>query len=610
MNFPQTASAILICLIASTAGAVDVSYTIAPDNQNHEISPLIYGTNHNMYMSGREGLGFFRLGGNRLTAYNWENNWSSAGFDWLHSSDGFMIPNGANGSIPAITYTSFIDNDVLAGSKALVTLQMAGYVSADGNGAVSEAEAAPSSRWVPVYPRKNTPFSLTPDLNDNAVYMDELVNLLVNRYGRAADGGVFAYSLDNEPGLWSHTHPRINPNKVGARELVDRSVATASAAKSVDPTAKIFGPALFGFSAYHSLAEAPDWDSYSNSYRWFIDYYLDQMHIASNSNGNRLVDVLDLHWYSEAVGSQRVTNSDANSRSDQIARLQSTRSLWDPEYVENSWIGQWFSSFLPLIPNVKESINTYYPGTELAFTEYSYGGGNHISGGVAQADLLGIYGKYDVYAANAWLLDSASYIGAGYRLFRNYDGANSMFGNISVDANMSDKENSAIYASVDANTDNLHLVILNKNLDEAINGVFNITSSSNYTSGNAYAMTQNSLEIQNMGSFTVSGNSFSYSLPSVSAYHLVLSKGTLNSSSSISSTPNSSSSNSSTSILFSSSSLSSSAPISSFSSSSTSENSSIGTTNGKGGGSVGLTLLFVLLLFCCGTARFDKTPLV
>jgi len=37
-------------------------------------------------------------------------------------------------------------------------------------------------------------------------------------------------------------------------------------------------------------------------------------------------------------------------------------------------------------------------------TEYYYGGGDHISGGLAQADVLGILGREGVFAAALWHL--------------------------------------------------------------------------------------------------------------------------------------------------------------------------------------------------------------
>ena len=98
-----------------------------------------------------------------------------------------------------------------------------------------------------------------------------------------------ATALDNEPALWPCTHPRIHPNQTGCQELIDRSVALSSAVKNIDPFAEIFGPVLYGFSAYESLQDAPDWNSVKGRCGWFIDYYLDQMRQASNHTGKKAV---------------------------------------------------------------------------------------------------------------------------------------------------------------------------------------------------------------------------------------------------------------------------------------------------------------------------------
>jgi len=79
---------------------------------------------------------------------------------------------------------------------------------------------------------KGAPFSLTPDTEDDYVYMDEFVNYLVNKYGNASTPtGIKGYSIDNEPALWSHTHPRIHPDNVTAKELIEKSVALSKAVK-------------------------------------------------------------------------------------------------------------------------------------------------------------------------------------------------------------------------------------------------------------------------------------------------------------------------------------------------------------------------------------------
>ncbi|SMF52512.1 Glycoside hydrolase family 44 [Alteromonadaceae bacterium Bs31] len=513
---------LFLSLTPTSVAAVNVSFSIYPDNQQLKISPLIYGTNQ--ALTTEENIGLHRIGGNRLTAYNWENNWSNAGEDWHHSSDGYLIPDSANTNAPAASLTSVIDKQA-AEAKSIVSLQMAGYVSADGKGPVSKTETAPSHRWIEVQAKKGAKFALKPNTSDKTVYMDELVNFMVHRYGKAANGGVFAYSLDNEPGLWSYTHPRIHPAKVGAAKLVARSAELAAAVKAVDPGAKTFGPALYGFGAYSNLQGAPDWASVAGPHKQFVGYYLAEMHKASQAAGKRLLDVLDLHYYSEAIGEVRITKTEATTEKDRAARLQAPRTLWDPDYTENSWIGKCCSKELPIIPKVLESIKLNYPGTELAFTEYNFGGEEHISGGLAHADALGIFGKYGIYAANIWVLSTKpGFHASAFRLFRNYDGAMSTFGDTTVAASMNDKENSSIYAAVNSSTENLHIIVLNKNMLQSLNGTFAITSAADYASGEAWALTGKSTDIQNAGKFFLSDNRFNYSLPALSAYHLVLSK--------------------------------------------------------------------------------------
>ena len=115
------------------------------------------------------------------------------------------------------------------------------------------------------------------------------------------------------------------------------------------------------------------------------------------------MDVLDLHWYPEARGGGvRITEAN-NAAAVAAARVQAPRSLWDPAYGENSWISiDARVGAIRLLPRMREKIAAHYPGTRLAITEYNYGGGDHVSGGVAQADVLGIFGREDVFAATLW----------------------------------------------------------------------------------------------------------------------------------------------------------------------------------------------------------------
>ena len=513
-------------------GTFAVTLNINPGSERAAISPYIYGSNQ--LVSGTEGWTVRRQGGNRSTGYNWENNASSAGSDWNHSSDNFIpsyegVPSSES-EVPGIGVTYFHDKAQAANVPyTLLTLQMAGYVAKDKNGTVTEAETAPSSRWVPVVAAKGLAFSLTPDLTDNTVYMDEFVNFLVNKYGNASTStGVKGYSLDNEPALWQNTHPRIHPAQPTCAELMSKSIALSTAVKNVDPYAEIFGPAAYGFAEFSSFQGAPDWTSLQGSYSWFLDYYLDQMRQASNAANKRLLDVLDVHWYPEAYGGgSRITfGADTSNVNCNKARLQAPRTLWDPAYLEKSWIAQWFPTYLPLIPKLKSSIDTYYPGTKLSFTEFNYGGDTHITGGAAMADALGIFGKYGVYLATYWQGDGdANYVTSAYRLYRNYDGAGSTYGNTKVKAETTDIENSSVYGSITGSDDTtLHLIVINKNYDNAGTFTFNIAGSRNYTSARVWAFDSTSSSItERTAVSSITNNTFSYSIPKLTVCHFVLS---------------------------------------------------------------------------------------
>ena len=122
---------------------------------------------------------------------------------------------------------------------------------------------------------------------------------------------------------------------------------------------------------------------------------------AEEQNHRRLVHVLDVHWYPEARGATRITDKDVSPKTVE-ARLQAPRSLWDPTYTEKSWIAATWGKPIRLIPWLQERIDANYPGTKLAMTEYNYGVGDHISGGLAQADVLGVFGREGVYLATYW----------------------------------------------------------------------------------------------------------------------------------------------------------------------------------------------------------------
>ncbi|MEN3012298.1 MAG: glycoside hydrolase family 44 protein [Dictyoglomus thermophilum] len=524
--------------IITPTGQFTVNIIVNPDQDRRPISPYIYGANQDV-----NGVKHTvrRIGGNRLTGYNWETNMSNAGSDWYHSSDYYLpwvmgIPENQY-NVPAIVLTKFHDQSLSMGAISLITLQMAGYVAKDNNGTVSESETAPSPRWAEVKFRKNATFSLNPDISDNYVYMDELLNYLINKYGKAnTNTGIKGYILDNEPDLWSSTHPRIHPNRVTCNELISKSIDLAKVIKEMDPDAMVLGYESYGFMGYYSLQDAPDWNQVKGNHRWFISYYLERMKQASESYGKRLLDVLSIHWYPEARSSSGVRicfdGESATDKDTSIARMQAPRTLWDLTYKtsqkgqitagENSWINQWFPEYLPIIPTIVKDIETYYPGTKLAITEYDYGGKDHISGGIAQTDVLGIFGKYGVFLATRWG-DSGSYITSAYNIYLNYDGKGSKYGDICVKAETSDIENMPVYASIHSdNEGKLHIMIINRNWDKEGIAKINIGGNRTYTSCTIYGFDYQSPEIRKMGEVNnIQNNYFELKVPPQTVYHIV-----------------------------------------------------------------------------------------
>lgn len=523
-KIPAGITAVLAVLsLSSTAAAENGNnITVYPDRAVRSISPYLYGVNSGVDMS-KVTAGAFRLGGNRLSAYNWENNMSNAGSDYQNMSDLYLITNAAEEfrNVPAgaalDAAKTASDNGV---PYSLLTLQMMGYVTSSKRGSVPEEGAAPSDYWVKLENKKNAGFDLKPDKKDGVVYTDEYLNYLINNIGNSQNGGFKGYSLDNEPALWQYTHSRVKPNPVTVTELIESSVDLASAVKDMDENAEIFGPALFGYSAFANLSGTPDWEQMKadNGYRWFIDGYLDEMKKAGDGQNRRLLDVLDLHFYTEAKG---VCGERSCSHYDDDgcvqARLDSVRSLYDPDYREDSWITDTGAEFFPLLPNLEQSVEKYYPDTKIAFTEYNFGGGDHISGALAEADMLGIFAEYGVYLSTIWSFDNNDFQLAAINMYTNYDGQGSGFGDTLVESETFDRTKTAVYSAVDSGDGKLRVIAVNKSLHEVTPVNISLSGEKKYSSAKVYGLYGETAEIRALdGVENISENSFSYELPPLS----------------------------------------------------------------------------------------------
>ena len=432
---------------AEPESGVDVELRVDLNGERRAISPLIYGINGHELAEGRPGVfAFRRLGGNRTSTYNWENNASNAGQDYNQSSDAYF----GESNEPARFVLDFIAQAQRDDAEALVTIPLLERIARDKNGPVAPNEVA--ARFVASRPRSSGAPATTPDPGDGFVYQDAFAARVSRDHPEAA------YSLDNEPGSWNVTHPLIHPQRVTYAEVISRSVDYARAIRAVSPRATIYGPASFGLAGWLRLADAPDAGG-----RDFINVYLDAMASAEQSAGARLLDVFDVHFYpSVDFEGQPVTHAHGDAAGD--LRMQLPRSLYDPSYEEPGWIVRdVLHEPIHLLPRLATTIQAHYPGTKLAITEYNYGGGGDISGAVAQADVLGAYGRYGVHAAALWPLwqQPTEYILAAFEVFQRPAGL-PPFARTSVPATTSDAARVGVWASVDEESQRVSVVVIHR----------------------------------------------------------------------------------------------------------------------------------------------------
>lgn len=379
---------------------------------------------------------------------------------------------------------------------------------------------------------KGSPFTLTPSTTDSFVYMDEEVNFLVQKFGRADQGGVPYFQLDNEPALWTSTHARIHPQPLTMKELLDNSEALAKAIKAVDPSVKVIGSESFGAMEMWQCGYATttwnacsDWSTYSAKHGWAVTAFLAEMKKRSETAGKRLIDVLGIHWYPEDKGDTRINDGSlkaGGTAKDIEARLQAPRSLWDTAYLENSWVtGMTGNKPVAILNRTLKAIDTAWAGTRLAVTEYNYGGEEHWSGSLALADVLGVFGKYDLEAANLHTAFSP-HLEAAFRLYRNFDGKGNGFGDTYVAVENPDSTVFSTYASLDSKNPNLlHVVAINKSA--AARTVTVALSGKAWQSAVAYGFTTDPVITKLADPSGVTASGFDYELPATSAIHFVVS---------------------------------------------------------------------------------------
>jgi Glycoside hydrolase family 44 len=448
---------------ATTGPALSVDVTAG----RHAISPDIYGMNFaDRTTSAQLGLTVDRSGGNATSRFNYLNSTTNTGSDYFYEN------------VPATPASTFISADRAAHLKTVWTLPMTGWVakralashpydcgfpterfpsqdatdpydSHCGNGLHNGAQLGPA---VPT----DTSTAIGPSFDQTEVAK------LVSLYGKASAGGVPIYELDNEPSLWNSTHRDVHPAALTYDELASKTTAYAAAIKTADPSAAILGPGDWGWCAYfYSAADGcnngPDKAAHGN--KDFAPWYLSQLQAYQTAHGVRLLDYFDEHYYPQ----DGIALTTAGSAAQQAQRLQETRTLWDPTYLDDSWIGKDVGAKVDLIPRMHSWIDSSYPGTKLSISEYNFGGLESLNGALTEADVLGIFGRERVDLATLWGGPTATQPGSfAFRLFRNYDGKGAKFGDTSVSSTSADQGKLSVYGAQRSSDGAVTALVINK----------------------------------------------------------------------------------------------------------------------------------------------------
>ncbi|MGW5355110.1 glycoside hydrolase family 44 protein [Streptomyces sp. NPDC004031] len=528
---------------AATAGP---ALSIDTTTGRHVIDPHIYGMNFADEALAKElRLPVNRWGGNATTRYNYKLDTHNTGSDWYFENvasdnDPAALPDGSEAD-------QFVDQNLRTGSDTLLTVPMIGWTPAarDSSCGFSIAAYGPQqgsdSQWRPDC-GNGTRTDGTPvtgnDPADTSVpigadFTKGWVQYLDSAYGAAGQGGVRFYDLDNEPDLWHTTHRDVHPTGASDDELRDSTYATAAAVKAADPGAQTLGPVGWGFNSLTYSGLDQDVCNREGGSCWsnppdqaahggvpFATWYLQQMQAYQQAHGTRILDYFDEHIYPQQTGVALGSTDDAAT---QALRLRSTRQLWDPSYVDESWINQ----PIQFIPRMRSLVDQNYPGTKVAISEYNWGALDHVDGALAEADVLGIFGREGLDLATLWSPPKATDPGAyAFRMFRDYDGAGGAFGDTAVTSGSADQDQLSVYAAERGSDHATTVVVINKTTGDLTAPVSLTSGSALPAAAQVYRYGQDDpTAIQHPADQPLSGGHFSATFPAYSITEYVIPAG-------------------------------------------------------------------------------------
>ncbi len=513
-----------------------ISVAIHVDADRRPVSPQIYGVSFGTdVQAARRRWPIRRWGGNATTRYSWQDDTANRAFDYLFMN--IPEPNANPGALPnGSAVDRFLDATRAAGGEPILTVPMIGWTPKDravrwGFSVAKYGAQQQTECTINPFPgcnadagngvkpngtnvTGNDPHDTSREIGPS--FVTAWMAHLAARYGTAAQGGIRLFALDNEPALWNSSHRDVHPNPLTYDELWQKSRDTAAAIKAQDLNAQVLGPVSWGWCEYfYSAADgcAPGPDMQAHGGLALTEWYLKQVADYRTATGVRLVDQLDIHYYPQGTN---IALSDDESAATSARRLRSLRGLYDPTFVDESWIGQPVN----LIPRMKGWIAARLPGTKLALTEWNWGGDDGLSSALAHAEALAIFAREGVDLAARWVAPAeGSRVEDAFKLYLDYDGAGAKVTGDSVRATSSEIDGVGSYAIRSADG-KLFLLLFNK--DTVVRHVDSALSQGSYTDSAALYGFDGTRRLGSLGQTATRGGTLALDLPARSATLAVL----------------------------------------------------------------------------------------
>ncbi len=548
-------AALCVAFGGTAAAQTNPATTVSVDaNANqHAINPNIYGA---AFFTSSTDVKHFnlptnRIGGNNESTYNWniqldeptgvtlpagdamnlDNDWYFESYletttpggnndNIISASNGAGIGTQTIVTIPMLPYIATVAPNANTGAASLWSFSIKKYGAQEATGSYANQQAfdpyqTDAGSGVDTSGKNIVNNPTDAYVANSPAIQKAYVQYLVNKYGDSQHGGIKYYMLDNEPSIWSGTHRDVHPSSETYDELWSDIQAYAGAIKSVDPNAIVIGPEdwswwamwLSGKDQANGTGSGSDYATHNNTY--YYPWLLQQLAAYKTTHSINLIDVLSAHCYTDDNGS--------------VSEAINTRELWDPNYQDTNWYtsGGLNGGVLDWIPLMQKWIQQYNPGLQTGCTEYTdWGDDNTLSGIGTQADMLGIYGYFNLDFANTF---TGPYNGStltpsylAFLIYRNYDGNLSTFGDTSVSTTVTNADKLSSFAALRTSDGAMTVMVVNKQTGSTPVTVNLANFSSTGTASEYQISSATQTSISSIGSVTVRNNAITATVPSQS----------------------------------------------------------------------------------------------